>query len=369
MLNPALDGQASSSSDLYRQLLKTTFSASQLMSDGLSLGLSIYTQFNNLPVAVIIGFTSGTLSALTTWGFKGPVIDKCFGKPDADKEEIWLSPLTAKVCCWFYTVMRIIQEFGMNYFIFDSVLAWINSFYKHSELRLTAMSPQALLVLFTYTVFINLPFVLSNEIYETCEQIMAQAGITDEKPPMAILIYPLRFFNAFISTVGAITHSLEHLTNLLLLIPPMWIVTLMQLASIYVSLGVAGLATAFGLLFLVHLVQTYFFEGRHAKLNLLSLDHDITSEEKVYKIHSDFEYYALLFSHTLLDTQSVFHAADDARFVLLSLMTMGYPQAAVLLGCFQFIIVCLGIQFSSIYESKEATHAALENYQPGISLG
>lgn len=356
------------STDIARPTLKALYSASQFFSDGLSLGLSIYTQFNTLPAALIIGTISGSLSAVTTWGFKGPVIDKSFGKDDSDKDEIWFSESTAKAACWFYTLLRMVQEFGMNYFIFDSVLAFLSSLNQQKNLHLSAMSPLALLVLSAYTLMVNIPFILSNEIYETCGQIMEKAGVTGAIPTID-LIRPLQYFKNYISSVGAVTHSLEHLTNLILLIPPTWFLTLFQLTNIYMLLGAAGVATVAGILFFVHLVQTYFFEGRHTLMNLNAIDKPLAEEQKVHQIESVGEYWALKISNKLLDTQSLFHAADDARFVLVALLALGFDQGAHLLAALQFTIVCLGIQFSSIYESKQATQEAITHYEnKGMSI-
>jgi hypothetical protein len=369
MLNPSLGSQLAYSSparDTSRRLLKFSFSISQFVSDSVSLGLALYIQFSSLPLAISIGVISGILSAVTTWGFKGPVIDSCLGNPTIEPVSThsrWYSPLTAKIICWLYTPARLIQEFGMNYFILDSILAWLKAFSQHHTLHLAMMSDPGLAGVVLYTLIFNVPFVLSNEIVETCQQIAIRAGLAPKPPIIAALLYPLRCLRHFISSAGAAMHSVEHLLNLLLLIPPMWIVCLLQLTSVYQLIAIASVIAITGVLFLVHLVQTYFFEGRHTLINLITLEREPTESERTYKISHTLEYYALKFSHALLDTQSIFHAADDARIVLLGLVTAGYPLAAQFLGAVQFVVVAFGVQCSSIYEAKQTSQEALELYE------
>lgn len=353
----------SSATYYLRESIKYSYAGVQLVSDGIELGSSLYFETGSLAFATLLGFTSGCLSFVTTRYFQGSEIDNYFAseyglKNDNQKSQQADNNLLA----WLYTVGRSIQKVGDNYFQMQAMIAWYQAFQSNRYIQLQRLPTPVFLMVLAYTAICNIPFMLSNEIHECCEHI-SPTGAQNKTLPTHKLLKPFsnlgEAFNKTVVWLGSITHSIESLTSLFMVIPPQTMVRLFQLSQFYILLGLSGLGGVAALFFTVHLIQTLFFEGHYSTENLS----DITGEHcEEPEIENDTQYHILNATTKLLWTQSLLHAIDDALPIVALTATLGFGPAAYALGIIATTISYFGTQMSEVYRATKESRKVLSDY-------
>jgi hypothetical protein len=350
-----------------KRSLQHSYAGVQFVSDSIELGTSIYFESSSLALATSVGLASGVLSYVTTLYFQCREIDDYFethyGLKDSQPEQNFSSlPLA-----WLYTCGRSLQKVGDNYFQMQAILASYQALRLNQSLRLQRLPTPIFLSVMAYTVVCNLPFMLSNEMQLSCEQIAPEAS-DQGRLPTERLLTPLtclnsRWLNQGAVWLGVLSHCCESLTSMLMMIPPSTWFKLAQCGQFYFLLGYSGLGGIALLFFSVHLVHTLFFEGHYSKQNLNRLSEAEIPEPE---ISNHLQYYGLKWSTQLLWTQSLLHGLDDALPITALLATLGFGPTAYIAGGVATLISFFGTQTSEVYRAKIESRHVLARYEEQV---
>lgn len=351
-----------------KRAIQYGYAGVQFASDGIEFGSSVYFETSSLSFGLFFGVASGLLSYVTTWYFQCAEIDEYFEeyygleKPD-EKSKAQEAALMGSTIAWLYTTGRSLQKVGDNYFQMQAMLGWYQALKQNKDLEIKRLPLGIFVGVIAYTILCNLPFMLSNEMHQACEEL-DPAGKKNKTLPTNTLLKPFialsnRWLNGLIIWLGSFTHSLESLTSMFMMIPPQSLIKLFTYGQLYFVLGMSGLGIIAALFFSVHLVQTLFFEGDYSKNNLKNIS---GADLGKLEIQNKAQYLVLSGSSYLLWTQSILHGLDDSLPIVALLSTLGFGYTAYIIGLVTTIISMLGTQMSEVYHAGHSTAEALNDY-------
>lgn len=341
-----------------REALKIGYSSSQFLSASGSLALAIYTQSQSLVLTVPLALISGVISYTRTYEFLCREMNDSVEGEEIETYPIVLTQPQANSLIWTYTLSAYVQELGLNYFLLDSFLAWKNEFSSHT-LTLSAMSPAMLALVFIYTSCINLPFMLSSDVFETSQEIGKKAGIK-ERPVMDVLLTPFMYFRTLANLsiwLGCLARGFELSLNLVMSIPPEYFLQLQTLGGVLLFSGCATFALLTSVIIVTQAVQSLYFEGRYSLENL-------SIEEHVDTSHKDLRYYLLKFSQPFLALHGFLDGLEDSRTIFILALSLGMGPASLALAALEGCVVSFGAMSTYVFRSNMNTTEELAKYEP-----
>ncbi len=349
---------------------------SEAASAGSSILVSTVDSSANLTPANYIGpyafgILTGIITFVTSYSFQGAEIRKRFSDTD-EEEEIEYDPIDEisrrrKSAYIFLKYSYIASAFVVDLLdvclLYSASKAWIQDFKEDEDTPLTFISHTEGSLILLYYCLLDLPFILTTEVTQTCSQIRESFKISPEEAPDHLLIEKIKrlirplainnFRREVIRVSGSVADTIEHVTPLMLIIPPSWILRLSAEPAIISG----GVLTAAALMVIgvtgTILTQTYLFEGWFSKKNLIETtidDGDDSYEEEEPWVNSTFS----KAFHKLLYLGGPLHGIDIGLSILLTLRELEAPEALVYIASFSaFFIGWMGNHYSEVMESQE----------------
>lgn len=333
-------------------------------------------------IALSIGVLAGLLEFLTVYCFQGAVIRKNneegaeANSPEITDEELEALIVEAAPCTRLspYIVMKytyiatglVVDYLGVS-LIYSATKAWIQDFSKPEgeDIPLSMITGGEAGLLLVYYMLFDLPFILTNEMPETCKEIRKLFSIKDHQMPVFDQAFSQKvlqvarpfagsyFFRRYVRITGSMTDTIEHVLPMLIIVPPSFILKFYNISP-FVTLPTAVCASLFILTVTgTILAQTYLFEGNFSENNLKNVANQFgeeIAEEEPWLQPELAKHF-----HRLLNLGGPLHGIDTALSLLLTLQEQkAHPAMTYTLSAASFLTSWIGNHYSEVKESQHS---------------
>lgn len=353
----------------------------------LTLDLPLSTR---VAIAAVVGGFTGIVDAISNFCFQGAVVRENFSRKSSDDSEndldyVEISDEISKkkkfnyfALKYGYSSFALVIAFFQLYLLCSATKAWVNDLVSEEDVPLSTLSHMENALLLTIFLIFDAPFILTNEIPQSCKEITKRFNISPDNLPDQFLLNKIKtiampfakssFIRKFIRVAGSLSDTLEHVLPLIIIVPPSWVLSFINQPIMYT----AGIGTATALMFTLIsgtiYAQTYWFEGKYSEENLKNIawEEILYFEEEIPWINSKF---ARLF-HLLLYLGGPLHGIDASLTMALTLREFKAPPISYYIaGMLAFLIGWMNNHFSEVKESQESlrknTKLTLANQMSG----
>lgn len=352
------------------------------LSEGCSTGLSIFTSLTEtrLPlhmkatIAATSGGVTSIIHAISNFCFQGSVTREIFSTKNElrgdDLEILYDDESISKKRKFSYLALKygycgfaLVVVFFELFQLYSATKAFVNDLQKNEDIPVSDLTEIEIACLVIYYLFFDVPFILTNEITQSCKEITKRFNFAPDSLPdqsflnllkrIALPFAKSNFVRNFIQLTGSFTDTIEHVLPLVIIIPVPWILNFASQPLIYTvggaTIAIIGLTIVSGTIF----AQTYLFEGKYSEENLKNIAWASRLDNEVEERWIN-EKFANFF-HTLLYLGGPLHGIDSGLSVTLSLREMKmHPAFIYLAGALAFSIGWLGNHYSEVKESQES---------------
>jgi hypothetical protein len=360
-----------------------------------------------LAIACSGAVATGLVSAITIFFFQGSILqERLLNNAEKEEEEQERPAISARTK-YAYFAMRylymgsgLVIDFFRIVLLYSALNAWISDIRNEEETPLSFVSSPELFSLLLYYLLLDVPFMATNEMAETLKEMRKIFRINTKEVPDRIMNCLLSvfkhcarspLFQKYVRIFGSLADTAEHITPLILFIPPEWVSQIANAPpSVAWSVGVSA-SLPLALITTTIYLQTVLFEGNISEANLKKLANlfegemsennlkSITNEssnESEDGSDSEIDNEARWLNpriakvlYTLLYLGGLTHGFDTAISFFLILKELGVLNEAtwtVTLGA--FLTAWAGSHFSEVRESQESlekiTRIEIENPIP-----
>jgi hypothetical protein len=332
-------------------------------------------------MALTIGLATGVIEWVTCYNFQGAEVQRHLdGESVEDNhrflvefEEISRKRRIAYLSTRYgYMAFSLSVDYLANCLLYSATKAWIQDFQDGEDTPLSFISKGEAGAILVYFLLFDLPFILTGEMAQTLKEMRSQFHISYEQAPdrdmldkIEQLMKPLagnNFFRKTIRVGGSLGDTIEHLTPLIIIVPPSWILAVINSPTIIAWATGALSATVLLTTTLTVLAQTYLFEGKFSENNLKAIAFDNTeSVEDTRWVPVP----AAKIFHALLPFGAALHGVDTGFSLQIALRSWEAPEVAVYLTASTgALITYFFYLYSEVKESKESLKAITREEVP-----
>jgi hypothetical protein len=358
------------------KLLSGIYSVVEGVSNAAGTGSSLVMDGStNYLFAYTIGAMTGIIELVRTYCFQGATIRKKItdseSDPDADGDTLQPTTEISGKRKGAYLVIKygfILSSLIVNYLsinlLYSEAKAWMRDLKDSENDPLAFLSEAEITLVLLYYILFDLPFMLTNEIPQTCKEISRIMGIPANSTPdygVTFIIFKLAkpfaanklFRTGYVRGLGSVADTIEHVAPLVIAVPPPWILKIANSSPI-IAWGSAGLsASLFTLVFATILAQTYLFEGKFTEKNLDKIRHYSTSYLEIRDPWMN-PRIARLF-HYLLYLGGPLHGIGTGLDLLLTLRELKAPEALTYVASpATFLVAWMGNHHSEVRKAQSS---------------
>lgn len=355
MGNRKFSHTAKSHDKCFKQSVTVYYALTQGITTGMNTAYSFYKATESFEWSTVLGVTAFCADFVSSYCFQGGSILETHTEDINIEENFDELPLKfiakqhayTNICSVaaqsIYTVLDGGKNFVNRYFLLSAVLDCLK----------LDMSPSSFYLILTSEFLLKQLFVMTNETYETVEQI-AQKFKKNSEPFYHKTLQPLAY--PIPRKILRVAGSLDHvLVDDLLASAPLFlsedILTALTSSKPLIDI-IVGLSAVVGIpLALSLFTVVYYFEGNHSEENLKKTHHDTKEQVPLHFSHSiincfQFTIKVMPALHGLASGASVYYITEEITQNLSSKFALSMAS-----GGFIFLGTTLGTYYS---EAKEA---------------